>query len=139
MDSEIKSRFNFLHYSIPTFEHYSIEAKYSQPIMTGGFENELAANGLRYILKSVNPNGRNIFKILAEHQLSTEDLSGLTFKKYYEKCREAFLVNNEMTMKSQLTEFRDHKVILSKRTADEIYFFIPISPSLLKQIVEEME
>ena len=37
----------------------------------------------------------------------------------YQKCREAFLVNSELTLRAQLTEFRDHKLIRSKKVSTE--------------------
>lgn len=42
-------------------------------------------------------------------------------------------------MKSQLNEFRDHKVIIGKNEKDGLHFFIPIGPSLLQQIIEEFK
>ena len=38
-------------------------------------------------------------------------LSGLAFPDLYRKCREAFLVNSDLTLRSQLTEFKDHKLL----------------------------
>ena len=86
-----------------------------------------------------------IFRVLAEHQLQNPTEPYLSYKDYFEKCREQFLVNNEITMRTQLTEFRDHKVIITKKPRSGsggdggIYFTIPVGVSLLAQILEEME
>lgn len=40
---------------------------------------------------------------------------GLAFPQLYQKCREAFLVNTDQTLRSHLTEFRDHKLIRIKK------------------------
>ncbi len=42
-------------------------------------------------------------------------LAGLSFNACYSKCREQFLVNSDSTLKAQLIEFRDHKLITSKK------------------------
>ena len=39
----------------------------------------------------------------------------MPFHDLYQKCREAFLVNSDLTLRAQLTEFRDHKLIRSKK------------------------
>lgn len=35
----------------------------------------------------------------------------------YWRCRDAFLTSNETTLKAQLTEFRDHKLIKIKKVS----------------------
>lgn len=41
--------------------------------------------------------------------------TGLSFQDFYQQCREAFLVNSDLTLRAQLTEFRDHKLIRTKK------------------------
>ena len=43
--------------------------------------------------------------------------AGMSFQELYQKCREAFLVNSDLTLRAQLTEFRDHKLIKSKKVS----------------------
>ena len=40
---------------------------------------------------------------------------GLSFHALYRSCREQFLVNTDATLRAQLTEFRDHKLIRYKK------------------------
>ena len=40
---------------------------------------------------------------------------GLSFQDFYQRCREAFLVNSDLTLRTQLTEFRDHKLIRTRK------------------------
>jgi len=42
-------------------------------------------------------------------------VSGLALPELYLKCREAFLVNSDLTLRTQLTEFKDHKLIKTKK------------------------
>lgn len=41
--------------------------------------------------------------------------TGLSFQDFYQRCREAFLVNSDLTLRTQLTEFRDHKLIRTRK------------------------
>lgn len=50
---------------------------------------------------------------LCSHLLSNSP--GLCFQDFYQQCREAFLVNSDLTLRAQLTEFRDHKLIRTKK------------------------
>lgn len=47
--------------------------------------------------------------------------SGLSFQDFYQRCREAFLVNSDITLRTQLTEFRDHKLIRTKKVNQYTY------------------
>ena len=42
-------------------------------------------------------------------------VAGIPFQMLYQKCRENFLVNSDQTLRTQLTEFRDHKLIKSRK------------------------
>lgn len=39
----------------------------------------------------------------------------MSFQDFYQRCREAFLVNSDLTLRTQLTEFRDHKLIRTRK------------------------
>lgn len=41
--------------------------------------------------------------------------SGMSLQDLYQRCRESFLVNSDLTLRAQLIEFRDHKLIKSKK------------------------
>ena len=43
---------------------------------------------------------------------------GIAFSKLYYECREKFYVSNELTLRAQLTEFIDHKLIKLKNESD---------------------
>ncbi|PIO30760.1 hypothetical protein AB205_0183230 [Aquarana catesbeiana] len=74
-------------------------------------------------MRSLTPNARGIFRLLAEYQLANKDnpsYQGLSFQDFYQQCREAFLVNSDLTLRAQLTEFKDHKLIRTKK----VYLFV---------------
>ena len=48
-------------------------------------------------------------------------LSGMSFHDLYIRCRESFLVNSDQTLRAQLVEFRDHKLIRAKKVCVWLY------------------
>lgn len=64
----------------------------------------------------------------------------MAFKDLYRSCRESFLVSSDLTLRSQLTEFLDHKLVKTKRSIDGLeLLFIPIDHKLLQQFADEHE
>ena len=57
--------------------------------------------------------------LLPRHQLESaeeeDNYQGLAFMELYRKCRAEFLVASDLALRAQLTEFRDHKLVRSKK------------------------
>lgn len=49
--------------------------------------------------------------------------TGLSFQDFYQRCREAFLVNSDLTLRTQLTEFRDHKLIRTRKVCPDLVWY----------------
>eukprot|EP01119_Soliformovum_irregulare_P006982 TRINITY_DN19391_c0_g1_i1.p1 TRINITY_DN19391_c0_g1~~TRINITY_DN19391_c0_g1_i1.p1 ORF type:complete len:401 (-),score=94.76 TRINITY_DN19391_c0_g1_i1:22-1224(-) len=137
-DLSLREQFRWVWHDVTTFTSYDTELSYEQPIM-GSVGSDITANGLRFIFRSLTSNSRGIFRVLAEHQISNPKEHGLSYKTYFDKCREKFLVPSDLTMRTQLTEFKDHKVILTKQGDDGLHFFIPMSSTILRQVLDEMD
>ncbi|KAG0172610.1 Origin recognition complex subunit 2 [Apophysomyces sp. BC1034] len=148
-DNVKSSRFNWIWHDATTFDDYIVETSFENSLLTrtgdiGG------ARGVRYVLASLTSNARGVFRVLAENQLIEMELSGnehargnestgLPYHRYYQLCREQFYVSNDLALRSQLTEFRDHKIINSKRLVDGTeVFYIPLDKSILCSIIENM-
>ncbi|CAM0136941.1 Origin recognition complex subunit 2 [Umbelopsis sp. WA50703] len=145
-DSIKIARFNWIWHDATTFDNYLTETSFENTLMVR--QSEIGGSrGVNYVLASLTSNARGIFKVLAEHQIIEMELAtmegrgdesvGLTYNAYYTKCREAFYVSNDVTFRTQLTEFRDHKIIQSKRSVDgtEI-MYLPLDKSTLTSILE---
>eukprot|EP00794_Sanderia_malayensis_P003576 gene3576-4080_t len=139
-DQNRSSRFNWLWYDTTTFERYTEETSFENSLLVQQ-TGSLALSSLTHVLRSLTPNARGIFKLLVDFQLENDNDSnyiGISFSELYQKCREKFLVNSDLTLRAQLTEFRDHKLIKSKKGADGVEnLSIPLSSSQLKQFMEE--
>lgn len=134
-----QSQFNWLWWECVTFQHYTEETSYENSLLvqqTGA----LALSSLTHVLRSLTPNARGIFKLLVKFQLENKDnpsYTGLSFQDFYQRCREAFLVNSDLTLRTQLTEFRDHKLIRTRKGADGVeYLIVPVEANTLIDFLE---
>ncbi|NWT84530.1 ORC2 protein, partial [Lanius ludovicianus] len=134
------SLYNWLWYETTTFSPYVEETSYENSLLVQQ-SGSLALSSLMHVLHSLTLNARGIFRLLAQHQLEKKDnpsYPGLSFQDFYQQCREAFLVNNDLTLRAQLTEFRDHKLIRTRRGADGVeYLLIPVDDSTLTDFLEK--
>ncbi|NWR60496.1 ORC2 protein, partial [Bucorvus abyssinicus] len=134
------SLYNWLWYETTTFSPYVEETSYENSLLVQQ-SGSLALSSLTHVLCSLTHNARGIFKLLAHYQLENKDnpsYPGLSFQDFYQQCREAFLVNSDLTLRAQLTEFRDHKLIRTKRGADGVeYLLIPVDDNTLTDFLEK--
>ena len=69
-----------------------------------------------------------------------DNYQGLAFMELYRKCRSEFLVASDLALRAQLTEFRDHKLIRSKKGADGgEYLTIPLDKPTLSAFLENIQ
>ncbi|XP_045207430.2 origin recognition complex subunit 2-like [Mercenaria mercenaria] len=134
------SRFRWLWYDATTFTPYTEETSYENSILVQQ-SGALALSSLTHVMKSLTPNAKGIFLLLARYQLEYKDSTnyiGMSLQELYQRCRESFLVNSDLTLQAQLTEFRDHKMIRSKKSIDGVeHLHIPIDEGTLKEFVDE--
>nr|CAB3264574.1 origin recognition complex subunit 2-like [Phallusia mammillata] len=156
-DQTMLSRFNWLWYDVTTFSPYREETSYEGSLLLSGAGTGLGArgaalalSGLLHVARSLTSNARGVFQILAEHQISLEKEKGdenedatyedLSFSELYQKCRERFLVNSELTLRAHLTEFLDHKLVQMRKGADGgEYLSVPLDIGTLKEYLEKEE
>ncbi|KAJ1887525.1 Origin recognition complex subunit 2 [Kickxella alabastrina] len=151
-DSSMITRFNWAWHDLTTFESYTVEMSYEN---YGSESTEIGPRGVLHVLASLTENVKSIFRILAEYQIAESVMddaaSGaqkrpgakapeMPYNGYFAACRDQFLVSSEMTFRSQLTEFRDHKVIQSRHATDGTEFVhIPLDAAMLETILESMD
>nr|KAG5696566.1 hypothetical protein BaRGS_030434 [Batillaria attramentaria] len=119
-DQTKASRFRWVWQDLTTYSPYVAETSYENSLLvqqSGG----LALRSLAHVMRSLTPNARKIFELLAQYQLDNADspapCAGMSFQDLYVRCREAFLVNSDQTLRAQLVEFRDHKLIRAKKAS----------------------
>ena len=134
-------RFNWLWHDVTTFEPYREETSYENSLLLRQ-SGSLALSSLVHVMSSLTPNACGIFELLARHQLEHKrdgerGYTGLSFSECYRRCKEKFLVNNDLTLRAQLTEFRDHRLVRSTKGGDGVeYLSIPVDNATLSHFLE---
>ncbi|KAG0254783.1 Origin recognition complex subunit 2 [Actinomortierella ambigua] len=154
------ARFNWIWHELTTYENYLTETSFENSIMVR--RGELGARGVQFVLASLTSNGKGLFRIMAEHQIAMDrelqqlqpgqggnggggavsrnlaDL-GMSHHALFQKCLENFLVSNAVTFRSQLTEFRDHQIVQSRKGPDGAEMLhIPLESDVLEGILESL-
>ncbi|XP_070536327.1 origin recognition complex subunit 2-like [Ptychodera flava] len=142
MDQTKASRFNWLWCDVTTYDPYIEETSYENSLLVQQ-SGVLALSSLTHVMRSLPTNARDIFLLLTRYQLEQKDNSayvGMSFQDLYQRCREGFLVNSDLTLRAQLIEFRDHKLIKFRTAVDGIqYLTIPIDAATLKEFLDDHE
>ncbi|KAK3805499.1 MAG: origin recognition complex subunit 2-domain-containing protein [Benniella sp.] len=147
-DTVKAARFRWVWHELTTFKPYLTETSFENSIMVR--QGELGPRGIQFVLASLTSNGKGLFRLLAEHQIQAEGEAsgsgkknhadyGMAYNTLFIKCQENFLVSNAVTFRTQLTEFRDHRIVHSKKGQDgtEI-LYIPLSANVLEGILDQM-
>ncbi|CAK8690727.1 unnamed protein product [Clavelina lepadiformis] len=146
------SRFHWLWYDVTNYASYDEETSYEGSLLLtgagpgmGSHGAALALSGLVHVARSLTSNARGVFRILTEHELEDNDdadtvKEDFSFTDLYQKCRELFLVNSELTLRAHLTEFLDHKLIQIRKGPDGgEYLSVPLDHSTLRDYLEQHE
>ncbi|BFZ06369.1 hypothetical protein BsWGS_09408 [Bradybaena similaris] len=133
-------RFRWLWYETPTYLPYEAENGYENSLMVQQ-SGTLALSSTVHVMRSLTPNARQVFLLLARYQMEEGDsphYTGMAFQNLYHKCREAFLVNSDLTLQAQLVEFKDHRLIRSKKNYEGVeHLVIPLDRATLKAFLLE--
>ena len=133
------ARFSFVWQEATTFAPYKYETAHV-PQMLASKGEERHVRGAVNVLRSLTSNARDIFRLLAEHQLANPESGGMTFHAFYTRCREQFLATSETTLKSHLTEFVDHELTRTKRGSEGVdLVHIPFADDVIAQLLEQIK
>lgn len=138
-DKRMAAAFNWVWELVPTWEPHSAEKEFLPPLLSKNAD-ETAMRGAALVLKSLTSNTRGVFRVLAENQLAKQGaVQGLPFMQFYSLCREQFLVSSELTLRTHLTEFKDHELIRTKRGGDgQEYLYVPFGKDKIEKMLQEL-
>ncbi len=143
-DQEKLSNFNFVWQEATTFLPYTEETLNENSLMVRSGGSGLALHSLFRVFESLTPNAKEIYLLIVNAQMKVVDevglsmYPGLSFKDLYRQCRRAFLVNSDLTLRAQLTEFIDHKLIRTRKGNDGMdYLVIPLENNTLQEFIDK--
>lgn len=125
-----------------TYEPYVLEL--SSESLKSSAANTLSS--LEHVFASLTSNAKKVFLIIANYTLehcnssSAANFRGMAFQDCYRICRESFVVNSDLTLRTQLTEFVDHDMVRIKKGHDGVeYLVIPLALETLEIFVQQQE
>jgi origin recognition complex subunit 2 len=86
-----------------------------------------------------------VFKTFAQALLADlldddDEIEGVSYEHLFRLCRERFLVSSDTTLRTHLTEFKDHELLKTRKGPDGIdMIYIPLPAAELVQLVEHLE
>lgn len=90
----------------------------------------LSIDSIKYPANTIN----------SKKSASDYSVYGLTFAQFYQLSMENFLTSNEISFRTQLSEFFDHKIISSKKLSDGTeVLYLPFSSHCIQDILSELE
>lgn len=147
--------FNFIFHDLTSYELFSTEVSFKDILSMGRSTKNTGNKGAKYVLSSLTKNAKNLFRLLLSRQLEImkEQHSGsqasrnilkgtikygLEFKIFYQACLEEFITSNEISFRTLLGEFMEHKMCnLVKDDSGTEIVFIPFSYSEMEKLQQE--
>ncbi|SCW01664.1 LAFE_0E04588g1_1 [Lachancea fermentati] len=144
--------FNFVFHDITNYENYSVESSFNDIMKLGRNDSSTGAEGARYVLDSLTTNSKRMYRLLIDTQLNNMDsqgkitatkrgshLFGIEFKQFYHMCAAEFIASNEISLRSMLGEFIEHKMaaISKDRTGAETVY-VPYSYAEMQTLLRDV-
>ena len=137
-DEIVLARYNWIWHDVTTFERYTMETSYENSLLIHQ-SSSLELTSLTSVLKSVPEKTHKMFELLATYHLEHKTdptYNGVPFRELYRMCREKFLAASDVTLRAQLTEFFDHKLVKSRKIANGTETLtLLVQDSILEQVV----
>ncbi len=156
-NASLIANFNFIWHNITTFAPYTTEISFKDPLSIGKSDEFVGSKGAKYVLSSLTSNAKNLYKNLLIQQLekidssltSDEEIenrgsftgnvkSAIVFRDFYEFCVNEFIVSNEISFRTVLREFVEHKMCaLTRDIAGTEILYIPFTVNEMEKILED--
>lgn len=146
--------FNFIFHDLTTYDSFNTEVSFKDILSMGRSTKHNGNKGAKYVLSSLTMNAKNLYRVLLTKQLAVMKEQpgsnaarnilkgtiklGIEFKSFYNACLEEFITSNEISFRTILGEFMEHKMCnLVKDDSGTEIVFIPFSYSEMEKLLQE--
>eukprot|EP01025_Chloroclados_australasicus_P033521 TRINITY_DN34215_c0_g1_i1.p2 TRINITY_DN34215_c0_g1~~TRINITY_DN34215_c0_g1_i1.p2 ORF type:complete len:329 (-),score=49.53 TRINITY_DN34215_c0_g1_i1:385-1350(-) len=138
-DSELLEKFNWFRQHVPTYLPYAEEIK-GMPKGKKEVHNKSNRQRVKTVLSTLPTPARKVYLMLGQHALENPDDTSVLFQDLYEECQRQWVLNNEQTLRSYLTEFLDHDLVVrGEEEGEEERLQIALEEPDLEKVVEDLE
>ncbi|AEY98849.1 FAGR028Cp [Eremothecium gossypii FDAG1] len=153
-DSLRAQLYNFVFHDVTNYEPYAIEAAFQESVRLN--RSELQAGSIdaaRYVLASLTANSKRLFRLLLETVVANMQSAkrikltnsrragisfGVPFSAFYQACAAQFVASNEMSLRSMLREFVEHKMAhLAKDKAGQEIVYVNYSFGEMQKLLSD--
>ncbi|CAN3365633.1 origin recognition complex subunit 2 [Diutina catenulata] len=146
-DSARAKSFNWLWHNVTTYEPYSVELSFRDVVTLGHSKTFGGGSGAKYVLKSLSPSARGVYKIAVERQLAIMADKGaktgalkcsMAFSDLFAECSAQMVVSSQLQFRTLLKEFLDHKMLklVTDKSGDE-RIYIPYTIGEIQKLQSE--
>ncbi|CAB4255893.1 similar to Saccharomyces cerevisiae YBR060C ORC2 Subunit of the origin recognition complex [Maudiozyma barnettii] len=129
-DATKSQNYNFIFHNVTNYEASDVESSFQDVMKLGKEESTTGAEGAKFVLESLTVNAKKLYKLLLETQMANMEIemngkvapirrgiitTGVDFKKFHDMCASEFIVSNEVSLRTILKEFIDHKMAFIKK------------------------
>ncbi len=157
-DAAVLSSFNFIWHNVSTFGDYTTEITFKDPLSIGRTDEIVGSRGAKYVLSSLTGNAKSLYKHLVLQQLEKIDAfigedtkmlenrglmkgshkSFIPLREFYELCVSEFIISNDISFRTILGEFVEHKMCtLTRDTSGVEILFISFTVDELEKLLDE--
>ncbi|OJD26250.1 hypothetical protein ACJ73_02369 [Blastomyces percursus] len=166
-DVNHRDQFNFVFHDCTTFAPYDVELNIVDEVnnLLGRQVRRIGGkDGVNFVLKSLPENTRKLYRLLVteiltllgeQHLSEDEDDGGgdgrkdrgvhageeiaIEWRTLFHKAAEEFISSSEMMFRTQLKEFYDHQMIVSRTDASGVEMLgIPLSREEMEGVLEDL-
>ncbi|RCK54671.1 Origin recognition complex subunit 2 [Candida viswanathii] len=145
---------NFIWHDLTTFSSYQRESSFKDVLNIGRSKKYVGGLGAKFVLRSLTENHRNLYRELLIAQLENIEraapsegarigLKGnikvaVELKELFNKCLNEFITSNEITFRTFLKEYVEHKMCqLVKSSAGVEMIFVPFTYEEIQSIYKQ--
>ncbi|SJM81789.1 related to Origin recognition complex subunit 2 [Zygosaccharomyces bailii] len=146
--------YNFVFHDVSNYEPLAVESSFRDVMKMNRNDSASGAEGAKFVLESLTVNSKRMYKLLIETQISNMDAHttnskgkvpptkrgsptvGVEFKQLLHLCSADFIASNELSLRSMLTEFVEHKMAaISKNQAGTEHVWVPYNYMEMKKLL----
>ncbi|QLQ80432.1 hypothetical protein HG537_0D04320 [Torulaspora globosa] len=145
--------YNFVFHDVTNYEPFTVESSFRDVMRMGKNDTASGAEGAKYVLQSLTINSKKMYKLLVETQITNMEKTsntkgkiaptkrgiptmGVEFKQFLHLCAAEFIASNELSLRSMLTEFVEHKMAsVSKNPAGTEHIWVPYNYSEMTKLL----
>ncbi|CAR30967.1 ZYRO0E06886p [Zygosaccharomyces rouxii] len=146
--------YNFVFHDVSNYEPLAVESSFKDVMKMNRNNSASGAEGAKFVLESLTHNTKRMYKVLLETQISNMNSHasnargqvpptkrgsptvGVELKQLLHLCSAEFVASNEISLRSMLTEFVEHKMAaISKNPAGTEHVWIPYNYSEINKLL----